>query len=117
MCGLILEIGMLIFGLVGLISGKLTISKKVKVVGTPARITGVILMLPLPLALALGFMLGILLGNSVSLSDLQTIATIAELLLIFACLVIAYLYANANKVLEIPATSFPTQPPPTPPLQ
>jgi hypothetical protein len=117
MCGLIFEIGMLIFGLIGLISGKLTFSKTIKVVGTPARITGLILVLPLPLALAMGLVLGLLLGNSLSLSDLQTVATIAELLLILVCLGAAYFYANANKIKVIPPSVLPTQPPITPPSQ
>ncbi len=117
MCGLILEVLMLIFGLIGLISGKLTISKKLKVKGTPARIAGFILIIPLPGTLLMGFLLGILLGNSLPLTDIQNIATLVEIVLDLGCLVGAYLYANANKVIETPV-SFPTsQPPAVPPIQ
>ena len=51
---LALEIGMLVFGIVTLAQGKITFSRTKVVEGAPAYIAGVILLLPLPLAIMAG---------------------------------------------------------------
>jgi hypothetical protein len=56
---LALEIGMLVFGIVTLAQGKITFSRTKVVEGAPAYITGVILLLPLPLAFMVGIMVGL----------------------------------------------------------
>jgi len=117
MCGLVLEISMLVMGLIGVITGKLTIAKNTRVEGTPARIAGVILMLPLPTALFLGFMLGLLLGNSMPLETIQIIATVLEFGLIIVCLVVALMYANSKKITVTPPAAPPQEPPAVPPVQ
>jgi hypothetical protein len=61
MCSLILEIGMLIMGILALVRGKISLTRNRVVTGTPARVIGVVLVLPLPLALVSGFVLGIVL--------------------------------------------------------
>ena len=54
MC-LIIEILMLLFGCVALITGKMTISRKYSLEGNDARTAGFILMLPIPLVLGISF--------------------------------------------------------------
>jgi hypothetical protein len=53
---------MFIAGLMALIKGKLTLSKTKIVEGTAARLLGILLMLPIPTALAVGVIWGILLN-------------------------------------------------------
>lgn len=117
MCGLVLEITMLVMGLVGLISGKLTIAKNTRLEGTPARITGLILIIPLPVALVAGFLLGLLLGNSMPLETIQIIGSVIEFGLIIVCLVGAMLYANSKKIAVLPPAVPPQEPPAVPPVQ
>jgi phage FluMu protein Com len=52
------EIGLIIFGIYALITGKLTLSKNRIVRGTAARLLAVIALLPLPLSLAVIFTVG-----------------------------------------------------------
>lgn len=54
----ILEIGMLIYGIIGLSTGKMQFGKDKFVYGAPARLVGLIFLLPLPLALVGGFIYG-----------------------------------------------------------
>lgn len=43
------ELAMLIFGIISLVTGKFTLSRNRVVYGTPARMVGVILLLPIPI--------------------------------------------------------------------
>lgn len=52
-------IGMLIFGIIALIRGKFTLSKNKVVMGTPARLLGVLAMTPIPLMLGAGVVIGL----------------------------------------------------------
>src|SRR4051812_13151875 len=49
-----LEIGLIIFGLIALFRGKLTISKTKVVEGLPARLLGLLALTPLPIAILVG---------------------------------------------------------------
>ena len=62
---LIAEIVLMSFGISALVRGRHYISKKAEVTGTPARVLGIILLMPLPLAL-LGGMIAI--GGYVSVN-------------------------------------------------
>lgn len=53
-----LEIAMLVFGIMSLVNGKLTLDKKTGLRGTPAYLAGFLLLLPMPLAMVGGFMVG-----------------------------------------------------------
>jgi len=55
---LFLEIGLVIFGIYALVTGKLTLSKNRIVRGAAARLIAVVALLPLPLSLAIGFIVG-----------------------------------------------------------
>jgi hypothetical protein len=59
---LVAQIASLVYGIVGLATGKLKLTKKSAVEGRPARIGGAILCLPLPLAFAVGFGVSLFLG-------------------------------------------------------
>lgn len=55
---LILEVVMLIFGIVVLVTGKVSLSKDSIVIGPRARVVGLCWLLPLPLAFCVGFIIG-----------------------------------------------------------
>jgi hypothetical protein len=77
-----LEIGMLIAGIMALAQGKLTLSKKQVVEGVAARLAGVVLILPVPLAFTACFVLGYMRAAqrlSVTSPDFQLQATLLEL--------------------------------------
>lgn len=57
-CGI--AVGLTIFGLLGLIRGKMTISKTKVVVGVPARLLGLLAMTPIPLLLSVGVVIGLM---------------------------------------------------------
>ncbi len=52
-----LEIGLLIAGIIALVSGKSKLSKELVATGTAARIAGLVMLLPLPLAFAAGMVI------------------------------------------------------------
>jgi hypothetical protein len=60
MC-LVAEICSLIFGIIAVVTGKFTLSRNRVVRGTPARVVGILLMMPLPAALVAGVVVGALL--------------------------------------------------------
>jgi hypothetical protein len=57
-----IEIGMLVMGIIALVTGKLTLSKKKVVYGTPAKLLAIPLLLPIPLAIFLGLVVGVIMG-------------------------------------------------------
>jgi hypothetical protein len=54
----VIEVALFAWGLYGLITGKLQISRNKLVVGTPARLLAVLALLPLPIALGVGLLIG-----------------------------------------------------------
>jgi hypothetical protein len=75
-----------IFGLIALIGGKFRLFGKRTALGTRARIVGLILILPGPVALFLGFMLGLSGGAT---EDAVGILTVFEALMLVAAFVAA----------------------------
>jgi hypothetical protein len=59
MCTIVMGLGMLIFGIIALVRGQFTLTRTKVVSGVPARIIGFILLLPLPLMLASGLLIGV----------------------------------------------------------
>jgi len=94
-----LEIGMLIVGIMALVKGTVTLSKTRVVEGVPARIAGVIMLLPLPLSFAGGFMLGasraMTKGGQVNVQEFQTTLIIMEVAIVLSCLAIGVVIALA----------------------
>jgi hypothetical protein len=83
MCCLIVEVIMLLTGIYGLFSGKLILADQLSLTGGRARIASIFLIVPLPLALFFGFVLGILAGQGfMSQSTLATVSLIVEPLLV-----------------------------------
>jgi hypothetical protein len=87
-----LEIGMLIAGIVALFKGKFALTRNQVVEGATARVVGFVLLLPLPLAFAVGFLIGFneaVNGNRVQTANLQGTLTLVEVVIVVACLGLA----------------------------
>ncbi len=96
MCGLVAEIFMLVFGIMALVTGKFTLTRARVVTGVPARVVGAILVLPLPLALVMGFLLGAVLvaqGKQITRDEVQKYAAPLELGIILICMLTAVIVA------------------------
>jgi hypothetical protein len=117
MC-LIVEIIFFIAGLIGLIGGKLTITKNFPLEGTRARIAGLILALDLPLAFGIGLMYGLLIRAGTIPSSMTPYAACIDVVLLLVCGGGAFGYAYATRPpQEPPAATLPPQPPAVPPIQ
>jgi hypothetical protein len=87
-----LEIGMLIAGIITLAKGKFTLTKSRVVQGGAARLAGVVMVLPLPLAFAVGFVIGFdrgVHGKPVDLKELQGTLAVVELSIVAVCFLVA----------------------------
>jgi hypothetical protein len=81
---LILEIGMSLYGLYALISGKFSLGKKGIVSGTQARIAGAIYLATAPVIFLFGVLLGVLIAIGVLPESSQLLfGIILELVLLF----------------------------------
>ena len=94
MCILIAEIIMLLGGLYALIAGKIRLTRNLRLEGGRARIAGLFLIAPLPLAFLAGVVLAVLFGAD---GATQGIAVAVELLLILGGLFGAVLFAALTK--------------------
>ena len=54
-----LEIGLIVVGLIALVTGKVKLGKNRVATGIPARIAGAFFLLPFPVAFAIGFAIGL----------------------------------------------------------
>jgi hypothetical protein len=59
---LLIEIALLVMGIIALVRGEITLSKRKVVTGAPARLIGLLAMAPLPIAFAIGFVHGVMHG-------------------------------------------------------
>lgn len=84
MCGII----MLIFGIIALVKGQFSLKRNRVVDGVPARIIGVILMLPFPLSFCIGFGIGVIAGVQQKKLDPLSLVPI-DLGLVAICLIAA----------------------------
>jgi hypothetical protein len=95
MCNII----MLIFGIIALVKGSFSLTGNKVVSGLPARIIGVILIMPLPISLGVGFIYGLTMaatGQNVRQDSVQGAAIVIELSIMAVCLVAALIVAFAN---------------------
>jgi hypothetical protein len=67
-CGL--QIGMLVFGIIALVKGRVKMGKK-ELRGGPARLVGILGVLPMPLTFAMGFFIGFYLASTGSMEAVQ----------------------------------------------
>ncbi len=94
---LIVELLMLVGGLYALVAGKVRLTRNMYLEGRRARVAGLLLAAPLPLALLAGFLIGLLIGVDALPASAETAAVIVELLLVFGGLVGAVVYALVTK--------------------
>ena len=104
MCTLIAEILMFVGGLYALIAGKIKLTKNLHLEGGHARVAGLILMAPLPIAILIGLALG---AGAVS-GDIVDYAGFIDMALVLLALVAVVIFGYA--VREKPAPEEP-QPP------
>ncbi|HEV3079992.1 MAG TPA: hypothetical protein VGY66_09440 [Gemmataceae bacterium] len=99
MACLIAEIVALIGGIMAIAKGQIRMLGSRTVEGTPARIAGVILILPLPLALVAGFMYGVILASQGREFDekAKPIAAIMEAAIFLVCMTAAVIVTLTAK--------------------
>ena len=114
MCLLIAELIMLVGGLYALVKGRLKLTGSMTLEGRRARIAGLFLVSPIPLALALGFLLGFLANVGVLPIEVLGYTGVFEIAWVFLALggVVVYAYATKPKG-EAVATDQRSTPPPT----
>lgn len=86
------QIIMLLFGIYTLIRGRFLLTRASEVRGWPARIIGLVLIAPWPLAFLIGMMLGAMIlaqGKSVAGRDFQLTAGFLEFGIVVFCLILA----------------------------
>ncbi len=93
MCLLVIEIIMLIGGLYALIAGRIKLSNAISLEGWPARIVGIILIVPLPLALLIGMVIGVLISTGALPPSVLNYASIIDILLVVGGFTAALIYA------------------------
>ncbi len=101
MLAIILWIVMFVLGIVTLVTGTINVSRKKVARGAPARIAGVILLLPFPLSLILGIVVGLAMGASGNVpqgGSLLALGVALELGPIILCFIGAMLVAGLNAV-------------------
>jgi hypothetical protein len=108
------QIAMFIFGIIALVKGTFSLSKTRAVRGAAARTIGAILMLPLPLALGIGFVIGMIMATQGKPVDLKSLGPLSAIdgVLTLVCFVIVVVIAFAtarDKETELPPSTF--QPP------
>ena len=81
------EVGLLIYGIYVLITGKYSLGRKRFVYGTSARILGALCVLPLPLVMIIGFFLGILMGIGV-VGDITILVTVLEIVVLIVIVIL-----------------------------
>jgi hypothetical protein len=76
MCCILIDIAMLVFGIITLVRGRFLLTRAKEVRGWPARLIGVVLLLPFPLAFLAGIVLGaifVVQGQDVQGKDLELV--------------------------------------------
>ena len=97
---LIAEILMLVGGLYALVAGKIRLTKNMHLEGWRARVAGLFLIAPLPLAFLAGLLIALLIGAGALPTSAQSAAVIVELLLVAGGLVGAVVFALVTKPKE-----------------
>jgi hypothetical protein len=90
------EIIMLIFGIIALIRGRFLLTRVKEVRGWPARIIGVLLILPFPLGFLLGMVLGAIflaMGKEIGGKDFTLAAQIVGFVVVVICFLAAIVVA------------------------
>jgi hypothetical protein len=102
------DIIMLIFGIIALVRGKFLLTRAKEVRGVPARIIGIVLMIPLPLSFVAGLALGAMMASQgKSVDDLRLAGSILGVTITGLCFVsaIAIAVATARPIVKAPAAA------------
>ena len=86
---LILEVTMLVAGIVALIRGEIPLTKVHHVDGWPARMAGFFLLLPLPLAFAIGFVIGLVQGMPADPNNAANMTLLIDVPILAICAFLA----------------------------
>jgi|APSaa5957512576_1039674.scaffolds.fasta_scaffold105489_2 hypothetical protein len=100
------EIGLLVFGIYSMVTGKYSLGKGRTVEGSKARILGGICLLPFPLALAVGIVLGLfsaILGISIPLWLSGVVEIIILIIIVIAISVLGKKYYNEQESAKLEA--------------
>jgi hypothetical protein len=115
-----LEIAMLVWGIVVMVTGKLKVSKTKEVRGMAARGLALLMIAPLPLAFGVGFIYGVMNANAGQKIDTVTV-TIVEVVIVLgfalAAIVGGLILGKHPDEYPPPAQGFPVQPPNNQPPQ
>jgi hypothetical protein len=95
MCTLIAEILMLIGGLYALIAGKVKLTKNLRLDGWRARVAGLILVAPMPLAFLIGVLLALLAEAGALPPSILDYVGIIDAVLVLLALVAVVIYGYA----------------------
>lgn len=93
---LLLEIGLIVWGIIILVKGQVALSPNRVVRGAAARIVGVFLLLPLPLAFATGIVMGFMMvaqGKRLEVEELRATGFVVEVSILLGCIFVALLIA------------------------
>jgi uncharacterized membrane-anchored protein len=99
MCTIVMSIAMLIFGIIALVRGQFTLTRTKVVSGVPARVIGVILLLPLPMMLVGGMLIGVfyaMQGKQPRPEDIQGPAVLLEVGVVLGSMLIAVVIGLAT---------------------
>lgn len=96
---LIGEIAALVYGIVAVATGRLSLSAKKEARGVPARVAGVLLILPLPLALLTGVVIGTVMaaqGRPIGIGNVPIWIGLVELGIFLVFVIAAFVVAGVN---------------------
>jgi len=105
MCTLIIEIVMLASGIYALIAGKIKVSQNFYLEGWRARVAGLFLIAPLPLAFLAGIMFGVLVGTGTLPPSALDYAAFIEIFLMAGALAGVVIFALIVKPKEEPVST------------
>jgi hypothetical protein len=91
------EIGMIVIGIIALVKGKLTLSKKKVVYGTPARFLAIITFMPLPTAFVIGAIVAtasVAQGRTITQENFRGTAAAIEAAVVIFYIVLLYAVGN-----------------------
>ena len=97
MCTLVVELLMLLAGVYALMAGKLQVTNKLRLKGWRARVAGLILIAPVPLALLAGVVLSLLVDAGALSESVVDYVGIIDMALVLLALAAAVIFGYAMR--------------------
>jgi hypothetical protein len=98
------ELGLLIYGIYVLIKGQYSLGKGKKVIGRRARILGAVCLIPIPLSMIMGFVIGFLYSEAVAGGQLKGVMAGLEagilICTVIVLVVLSKYFFNQQQVLD-----------------